>query len=286
MRIVVTGAGGQLGRQLAELVGQGQGSLEWRFVTHDEWDVADYQSGRDFLSSYGVDLVVNCAAFTAVDRAESVPDEAYRANAQAPEVLLKLAEEEDFRLIQISTDYVFNGQHAQPLRELDSPNPACIYAISKHAGELAILHSPRALVIRTGWLYSVYGHNFFLTMARRCQQGEMSRVVYDQVGTPTWCGSLAGAIETIVEAPEWRPGLYHFADQGVASWYDFAHAIYEALGMPTGVTPILTRDFPQAAPRPAYSVLDCRMIERTFDIKRHHWHEQLMRCLAAYGHRA
>ena len=284
MRIVVTGGGGQLGRQLTELIGALQPPEEWRFVTHGEWDVADYQAGRDFLANCGVDLVVNCAAYTAVDRAEAEPDEAYRANAQAPEVLLRLAEEYNFHFIQISTDYVFNGQHARPLRELDSPNPAGIYAISKHAGEMAILHSPRALVIRTSWLYSAYGHNFLLTMANRCQQGEFSRVVYDQIGTPTWCGSLAEAIVTIAQAPEWHPGLYHFADQGVASWYDFAHAIYEALGMPEGVAPILTRDFPQAAPRPAYSVLDCGMIERTFNIKRHHWHEQLLRCLAAYQH--
>ena len=273
--VVVTGASGQLAQQLKAL---GVERREWRFFSRGEWNVVSYDEGMRVVGALRPSVVVNCAAYTAVDRAEQEPDAAYRTNAMGPQMLRRVSDALGVRILHISTDYVAGDGRAAPLREVDTVAPRGVYALSKRAGEEALLDSPRAIVLRTGWLYSTYGKNFFLTMARRALEGVDSSVVNDQVGCPTWAGLLARVIVEIAEREEWRAGLYHCSNAGVASWYDFACAIYRALGGNGCVAPIPSAEYPQQAPRPAFSVLDCRKIGLIYGVKIPHWQDSLMAC--------
>lgn len=277
--VAVAGASGQLAQQLKALGAEQRG---WRFFPRAEWDVASYGDGMRIAQEAKPDVIVNCAAYTAVDRAEEEGEAAYNANAKGPQTLRRIIDETGIRLVHISTDYVVGDGRNAPLGEFDTVAPRGVYAQTKREGEKALLDSPMAIVLRTGWLYSAYGKNFFLTMARRALEGVDSRVVYDQVGCPTWAGFLAQTILKIVEAPAWRPGLYHCSNAGVASWYDFAHAIYCALGSQGHVAPIASAEYPQLAPRPAFSVLNCQKIQNEYNINIPHWHDSLMECVAEY----
>lgn len=280
--VLVTGATGQLAQQLRAMGKEREG---WHFYSRAEWDVASYDAGMRIVETEKPSVVVNCGAYTAVDRAEQDAEAAYRANAEGPRALRRVADATGVSVLHVSTDYVAGDGRNAPLREVDTVAPRGIYAQSKRAGEVALLDSPRAIVLRTGWLYSAYGKNFFLTMARRALEGADSRVVSDQVGAPTWAGFLAEAIAKIVESGEWHAGLYHCSCAGVASWYDFAHAIYNALGSTGRVTPIASAEYPQLAPRPPYSVLQCQKIQKSYGISIPHWHDALSACIEEFQNR-
>lgn len=279
-RVVVTGASGQLAQQLKAHGAQAWG---WRFYSRAEWDIASYSQGMRIVEEARPDIIVNCAAYTAVDKAEEDAEAAYRANAEGPRALRRVIDATGIRLVHISTDYVAGDGRCTLLSEFDTVAPRGVYALSKREGEVALLDSPRAIVMRTGWLYSTHGKNFFLTMARRAAEGVDSNVVNDQIGCPTWAGMLARAIETIANAAEWHAGMYHCSNAGVASWYDFAHAIYQTLGSRGHVRPIASAEYPQLAPRPAFSVLNCRKIQQTYGIRIPHWSESLAACVAEYN---
>lgn len=282
LRIVVTGADGQLATQLKRLLEKEPHDFTARFANRELWDVTSREMGAAFLKDFPCDVIVNCAAYTAVDAAEENAQTAMRVNAEAPAILLALAEEVGAKIIHISTDYVAGPNRSAPLREDSIANPQGIYAKSKRQGEIALLGSPHAMVIRTSWLYSIFGHNFFNTMRARAMEGLPSNVVDDQIGTPTWAGELARGILQILRHEVWEAGLFHFSNAGVASWYDFAYAIYEAFGKAELVTPIPSASYPQLAPRPEFSVLSCQKFREHFHYAIPHWHKSLTNCVAQF----
>ena len=242
--------------------------------------------GEETLQSVAVgdnhfDILVNCAAYTAVDRAESDDLMAARLNTQAVGYMAEVASRYNVRIIHISTDYVFSGDSSRPYVENDEPYPHSIYGRTKLEGE-GILKSfcPDSVIIRTAWLYSEYGNNFVKTMHRLGKENGAVSVVSDQIGTPTYAGDLADAIHSVVKNKEWHPGIYHFTDEGVASWYDFAIAIFELSGMKNvKVTPINTVNFSAPAKRPQYSVLSKNKIKSTFGLSIPYWRDSLERCI-------
>ncbi len=280
MNILITGAYGQLGRSLKKILNDKPG-ITAVFTDADTLDITDRESIRRVCSETPFDVIVNCAAYTAVDKAESDDLMAARLNTQAVGLLAEEAARIGAKMIHISTDYVFSGDNSRPYVENDEPYPHSIYGRTKLEGE-GILKSicPDAIIIRTAWLYSEYGKNFVKTMRRMGREQKKVTVVDDQIGTPTYAGDLAEAILAIISHEEWKPGIYHFTDEGVASWYDFAMAIFELSGMnDTQVTPIDTVNFPTPARRPKYSVLSKRKIKNTFGISIPYWRDSLKKCL-------
>ncbi|MDR2936749.1 MAG: dTDP-4-dehydrorhamnose reductase, partial [Rikenellaceae bacterium] len=275
--IWITGASGQLGVAWKRLAA---GDAEFAYLFTDvEVDIADHDAVERFLANHRVDCIVNGAAYTAVDRAESDLETARRINVRGVENLARAAIGIDATLIQISTDYVFDGQACFPYREEDPPHPESVYGATKLAGEEALQYSRcRGIIVRTSWLYSLDGHNFLTTMLRLGAEREVISVVNDQRGTPTRTGDLAGAIRTIIpqlfEAPLYG-GIFHFSNAGNCTWYDFARQIIALSGLPARVEPIATADYPAIAPRPAYSVLDKGKIGRVFGITPRPWEEAL-----------
>lgn len=280
MDILITGAYGQLGRSLKKLLEKESG-ISAVFTDADTLDITDREAVRRACEATKFDIIVNCAAYTAVDKAESDDLKAAGLNTQAVGILAQEAARIGAKMIHISTDYVFSGDNSRPYVENDEPYPHSIYGRTKLEGE-GILMSicPDAIIIRTAWLYSEYGKNFVKTMRRMGREQKEVSVVADQVGTPTYAGDLAKAILAIIRHQEWRPGIYHFTDEGVASWYDFAKAIFELSGMTsTRVKPIETADFPTPARRPKYSVLSKRKIKNTFGLTIPYWRDSLAKCL-------
>ena len=282
MKVLVTGSGGQLGRELnKELEGRMPGCTD--YVTHGQLDIADADAVRECLSSGLYTHIINCAAYTAVDRAEEEKLECTAVNADGVSNLARQASEFDCKLIHISTDYVFGGNSCRPYTEGDKPSPTTVYGSTKRKGETALLGLlPESIIIRTGWLYSSYGHNFLKTILRLADEREELRVVCDQVGTPTYARDLAGAIVDILSHPQWTPGIFNYANEGVASWYDFAVVALVLAGKADrarSVVPILTEDYPTAASRPQYSVLDKTKIKAVYNLTIPHWQDALARCL-------
>ncbi len=289
MNILVTGSNGQLGRQL-RLAGFDSGH---HFVFTDITESTDVetlnldicnQAAVEIISeSEKIDLIVNCAAYTNVDQAE---DDVYMAdllNHVAPSYLADVARRRDIPLIHISTDYVFSGRnHPYPYCEKDIPEPTNVYGTTKLAGEDAIMKSGcKYIIIRTSWLYSAFGKNFLKTMQTLFSSKKEVRVVCDSVGTPTWAGDLAASIMHIIETPSLlqKTGLYHYSDEGVASWYDFAHSICSLGGADCQVIPVLGNEYPTRARRPMYSVLDKSLFKKTFGVTIPHWEDSLKECL-------
>lgn len=270
--LLVTGANGQLGQELRLLLGD-----RAVFAGRAELDIADEEAVKAFFAGRKFDFVINCAAYTAVDRAEDDAEAADRANRLGPELLARYGR----NIIQISTDYVFDGTAHLPYRESDEPNPVSAYGRTKLAGERAVLREAEtAVVIRTAWVYSAFGSNFVKTMRRLGAERESLGVVFDQVGTPTYAADLAAAIVAVL--PQITPGtkeIYHFSNEGVTSWYDFACAIMEMSGLPCTVRPIESVEYPTRAARPAYSVLNKAKIRRDFGLPIPPWREALKRCL-------
>ena len=269
---LVTGAGGQLGSELRLLLGE-----EAVYVGHGELDITDEEAVKAFFSGNSFDFVINCAAYTAVDKAEDDTEAAEKVNSLGPLYLARYGR----RIVQISTDYVFDGTSCRPYTEKDAPNPVSVYGRTKLAGENAVFAGAEcAVVIRTSWLYSSFGANFVKTMRRLGAERESLGVVFDQAGTPTYAADLAAAIVSML--PQIRPGMkevYHFSNEGVTSWYDFAVAIMEESHLACAVRPIESSAYPTRAVRPAYSVLNKAKIRQDFGLTIPHWRDGLKRCV-------
>lgn len=284
MKILVTGAYGQLGNELNCLTSE---YPEWQFVFTDidTLDITNEESVKVFFEKKEPDFVINCAAYTAVDKAENDADTAEKVNAEASRILGKCSKNAGAKLIHVSTDYVFDGSSSKPYVETDSVNPQSIYGKTKLLGEqLCINENPETVIIRTSWLYSAFGNNFVKTMLRLGAERGKLNVVFDQVGTPTYAADLANAILAIIELCEnepkrFIPGVYHYSNEGVASWFDFAKAIFEISEVKCIVSPVRSVEFPTPAKRPEFSVLDKSKIKTTFGLEIPYWKDSLITCV-------
>ncbi|MDR2149176.1 MAG: dTDP-4-dehydrorhamnose reductase [Tannerella sp.] len=273
--ILITGANGQLGNALQNIC-RNDNPYFFHFTDIQELDICDKGELNDFVKARNVRLIVNCAAYTAVDRAEDEPDLCFKINRDAVRNIGEVAAENGAKVIHISTDYVFDGQGNHPYREDDSTAPQSVYGHSKLEGENALLSACKdSIIIRTAWLYSETGNNFVKTMLRLGAERDSIGVVNDQQGTPTYAGDLAKAIQTIWQSVNFIPGIYHYTNEGVCTWYDFAVKIFELSGLPCLVKPLQTAEYPTKAKRPAYSVLDKTKIRETYSIHIPEWEESL-----------
>ena len=279
MNILITGCNGQLGNEMQLLE---QVHAEHRYFNTDvaELDITDSAAIERFVTENAIDGIVNCAAYTAVDKAEENQDFCRVLNADAPGHLAAAIEKRGGWMIQVSTDYVFDGTNHKPYVETDPVCPNSTYGRTKLAGEQAVMTScSRAMVIRTAWLYSTFGNNFVKTMIRLGKEKQELGVIFDQIGTPTYARDLAVAIFAAISKGV-VPGIYHFSNEGVISWYDFTKAIHRIAGISTcHVRPLHTEEYPTPAARPHYSVLDKTKIKQTFGIEIPYWEESLKECI-------
>lgn len=279
-KILVTGSNGQLGKELRKLASAWP-QYEFIFLGREDLPIHHFEMVRQYFSVYHPAFLVNCAAYTAVDRAEQEKDLAMQVNGEAVGVLAAVCKENNCRFIHISTDYVFDGTARTPYREDAATNPQSVYGASKLEGERQAMQLNReSVIIRTSWVYSEFGKNFVRTMIRLMQERDQLNVVNDQVGSPTYAADLAEAILQIIAAPEWKPGIYHYSNEGIISWYEFAVAIREMMGAECRVNPITTAEYPTDAKRPAYSVLDKSKIRQAYPVIIKDWKESLAVCLA------
>ena len=273
-KILITGARGQLGTELAKLLPDS--------VLTDvaELDITNLTAVQSFVKEKGINTIINCAAYTAVDKAEDDVELATKINVLGPENLAKTG----CKIVHVSTDYVFDGKGHKPYTPEDETNPVSVYGKTKRAGELAVLQNAKeAVIIRTAWLYSPYGNNFVKTMRRLGAERESLNVVADQIGSPTYAADLAKAIVHILpQINEKTRGIYHFTNEGICSWYDFATEIMDQSGLKCQVNPIPTSAYPTRAQRPFYSVLDKSKIKNTFNVKIQHWKKGLEKCLQRF----
>ena len=277
--VLVTGANGQLGSSIHARISQYPG-YNFLFTDIDTLDICDKEAVRKYVLENDVQYVMNCAAYTAVDKAEDNQELCDKLNHVAPGYLAAAAEACGAALIQVSTDYVFDGTGHTPYTEEAATCPNSVYGFTKLAGEQAVMkYCSRAMIIRTAWLYSIYGNNFVKTMLRLGRERETLGVVFDQIGTPTYANDLARAIFAAISQGI-VPGIYHFSNEGVCSWYDFTLAIHRLAGIKScKVSPLHTDEFPAKAPRPHYSVLDKTKIKKTFGIDIPHWEASLAVCM-------
>jgi dTDP-4-dehydrorhamnose reductase len=277
--ILVTGANGQLGVALRNIQGSFDG-FELYFTDVEDLDICEKAQIDAFVSSHRIDAIVNCAAYTAVDKAEEEAELCMRINRDAVHNIGEAAASVGAKVIHISTDYVFDGSAVTPYIEDDATNPVSVYGASKLAGEkVLLLVCPNSVIIRTAWLYSEKGSNFVKTMLRLGSERDSLGVVADQEGTPTYAGDLADAIKTVIMAEKFVPGIYHFTNEGACTWYDFALKIFEIAGINCNVKPLTTAEYPTRAKRPAYSILDKSKIKAIYGIKIPEWEEGLKNCL-------
>ena len=282
--ILVTGSNGQLGNELQQLA-RGFTDYDFLFATKDELNIADEGAIENYFSEHQINYCINCAAYTAVDNAECEPEQAFLMNVTAVAMLAKVCEKNNTQLIHISTDYVFDGTANQPYKETDQTNPVSIYGKSKLQGEeLAIQNCPSTIIIRTAWLYSSFKNNFVKTMLRLMKEKDSINVVDDQFGCPTYAADLGAAIMQIIISNQSNknPGIYHYSNAGITKWYQFAVAIQEFSNSNCVVNPIPTSQYPTAAKRPAYSVLDTTKIKETFGVAIPEWEESLGKCLEKF----
>ena len=282
MNILITGSNGQLGTEMHVLSAKHPKHIYFfSDVVPAEGvhvlDITDMEAVSAFVADNAIDLIVNCAAYTNVDKAEEDEATAMKINAEALSVLGS----QGVRVIHVSTDYVFSGDEHVPCREADPVAPRTAYGRTKYEGEKRLLAvCPDAVILRTAWLYSPYGNNFVKTMIRLGKEKESLGVVFDQIGTPTYAADLAAAIFVVIESPVWYPGIYHFTNEGVCSWYDFTLAIHALSGIRScKVSPILSEEYVYKTPRPHYSVLDKSKFKKTFGVEIPHWLDGLDRCL-------
>lgn len=271
--ILVTGADGQLGNSLRKLSGE-YPCYNFIFTDYQDLDITSEDNIADYFSRHEVNYVINCAAYTAVDRAESDEMKAAELNSKAPALLVKAAERYGAILVHISTDYVFNGESTSPITEGEPTMPVGVYGRTKLDGETSVLKYNKGIVIRTSWLYSEYGANFVKTMQRLGAERDELGVVCDQVGTPTYAGDLARMIMIVIERGD-SYGLYHFSNEGSCSWYDFATEIMVLSDLKCTVKPITTEMYPTPAKRPKYSILDKSKIKSTFNCEISNWRDSL-----------
>ncbi|MFT3903512.1 MAG: dTDP-4-dehydrorhamnose reductase [Niabella sp.] len=280
-KILVTGANGQLGSELKDLASS-YPQFEFCFTDYQELSIIDENAVNEFFKSYQPAYCINCAAYTAVDKAEDPAEQkiVMVVNADAVGFLAKACAANGAKLVHVSTDYVFDGTATTPYKEDTPPHPVSMYGISKLKGEeLAAAHTD-PVIVRTAWVYSAYGKNFVKTMMRLMSEKPAISVVGDQYGTPTYAADLAKALLDIVVSGKWAAGIYHFTDEGKISWYDFAVSIRDILGSSCQVNAISTSDYPTAAKRPAYSVLDKTKISETYHVAIPNWLDSLKLCMS------
>lgn len=286
--VLVTGAKGQLGSSIASLKGE-YGQYKFIFTDREELDLSDADGITAYFDSTNIDVIINCAAYTAVDQAETDYDLADSLNHQAVATMAAIAKKTGITFIHVSTDYVFNGKGFRPYLESDLTDPQSVYGSTKLKGELAFTKAnPKGCIIRTSWVYSEYGNNFVKTMLRLGKERDELGVIFDQVGTPTYAKDLAKAIMEMISSEQNRGILesdnpehkiYHFSNEGVCSWYDFAKTIFELSGVDCLVNPIETKQYPTPAARPHYSVMNKSKIKQNFNMSIPYWKNSLQVCV-------
>jgi dTDP-4-dehydrorhamnose reductase len=277
-KVLITGANGQLGHELKKAAPVCP-KFAFESIDIDILDLTDQDAVKRYFNQNRYDFLINCAAYTLVDKAESEPEKAFLINAEVPGNLQEICAENNCRMIHLSTDYVFDGQSCIPYVETDITSPQSFYAKSKLEGELEVLKNPKNIVIRTSWLYAAKGANFLNTMLRLGKEKESLNVVFDQIGTPTSAADLAFAIlavcDQIDSGDKQAGGLYHYSNEGVCSWYDFAVEIMEMAGLRCRIDPITSDQYPSPVKRPAYSVLNKTKIKKAFNLEIPHWRKSL-----------
>ncbi len=283
-RILITGGNGQLGQSIKSIQ-QNYRDFEFIYTDVEDLDICNINSLREYIRLHDVQYLVNCAAYTAVDKAEEEQELAKKINSEALENIGIVAAEKNIKVLHVSTDYVFDGKNFKPYNEDEEANPASVYGQTKLLGEnLLFKNQPESIVVRTAWLYSEFGNNFVKTMIRLGNDRDTLNVVADQIGSPTYAVDLAGALLQIIKKvenkeSEFCSGIYHYSNEGICSWYDFTINIHEIMGINCDVSPIESKDYPTAAPRPFYSVLNKAKIKTTFKITIPYWKTSLERCL-------
>jgi len=280
-RILITGANGQVGSELRALEAT-YPQYKMTFLERSVLDLSETHKIEAYFNANKFDVVLNCAAYTAVDKAESEEDMSHKVNYRAVEVMAMCAKRDDFSLVHISTDYVFDGSHYKPYNESEPTNPQGAYGSSKLYGEEAIVMcAPKnSIIIRTAWVYSTFGNNFVKTMLRLGKERDSLGVIFDQIGTPTYARDLAKLILDIIpEIKNETPEIYHYSNEGVCSWYDFAKAIFEMENIECHVNAIETSEYPTPARRPHYGVLNKTKIKKTFNVTIPYWRDSLQEAL-------
>lgn len=278
-KILITGAKGQLGSEL-NLLSSVYSQFEWVFTDWQELDLCDLENLESNIAMVNPQIIINCAAHTAVDKAESETELSDVLNHQSVAIMAKWSSQNNCKLIHISTDYVFDGNSSIALSETAATNPINIYGVTKLAGEKACLEqNPAAIIIRTSWVYSSFGNNFVKTMSRLMREKESLNIVNDQIGSPTYAADLAQAIMTIITYPNWVAGIYNFSNEGEISWYEFALAIQEIGGFECEISGITSSNYPTPAKRPMFSLLDKSKIKTTFEVVVPEYKESLRKCM-------
>lgn len=278
--VLVTGSKGQLGNEV-QVLASSFPQFEFIFTDVEELDICDRQAVETYFAERKIDFLLNCAAYTAVDKAEEDVELCSQINEKAVGILGEVAERYGVSMVHVSTDYVFDGTNYLPYTEDMPVCPATVYGKSKLAGEQLLMEvCPGAIIVRTSWLYSSFGNNFVKTMLRLGRERDNLNVIFDQVGTPTYAADLADALLQVISADEFIPGIYHYSNEGVCSWYDFTISIHKIAGVNCRVLPIESKDYPAKTPRPHYSVLNKNKIKSNYNIQIPHWEDGLRRCLA------
>ena len=279
MKILVTGSNGQLGSELRSLSLE-ENQFEWIFTDIRELDLSDFSNLEKTLEKISPSLIINCAAYTNVDKAESEKELANILNFKAVEKISKWTSYNQKKLIHISTDYVFEGSSKAPLNENALTSPINFYGLTKLKGEkICLKNNPESIIIRTSWLYSSFGNNFVKTMRTLMSERTLLNVINDQIGSPTYANDLALTIIKIIKHENWISGLYHYSNEGEISWFDFATSIKELSGFNTKINGISTLEFPTAAKRPKYSLLDKSKIKEKFNVLIPNYKDSLKKCL-------
>ena len=282
MNVLITGSNGQLGSEIKQLKPK-YDEIEFMFKDLPELDICDAKSLNSFIIDKNINAVINCAAYTAVDKAEENIEIANRVNSIGVSNLVESLEKVNGKFIHISTDYVFDGKSSKPYKESDKVSPIGVYGETKRAGELVVINSNiDSIIIRTSWLYSSFGNNFVKTMLRMGYEKDSLNIICDQIGTPTYAKDLAKACLEILSRTDYiskKGKVYHYSNEGVSSWYDFAISIMQLGGFNCKVNPIYTKDYPTLAKRPKYSVLNKTKIKKDFKIEIPYWKDSLKNCI-------
>jgi dTDP-4-dehydrorhamnose reductase len=280
MNILVTGSNGQVGSELQALA-NAYPTFSFVFVDKEDLDIGDKDAVQAFFEAQKFDYCINCAAYTAVDKAESDTETAHLVNAVGPQNLALACQKHQTRLVQISTDYVYHNSQNTPFKETDPTSPQSVYGRTKLEGEqLALANNKETLIIRTSWVYSSFGNNFVKTMIRLGNDRDTLSIIFDQIGSPTYARDLAKSILDIIQQnPSEFTGVYHYSNEGVCSWFDFAQAIFELEGIECKTSPIETKDYPTPAKRPHFSLLNKNKIKATFALEIPYWRDSLKACL-------
>jgi dTDP-4-dehydrorhamnose reductase len=285
MNILVTGCNGQLGSEIRELSPEYK-NCRFLFTDVMHLDITQYEQVEKYIENKNIDCIINCAAYTAVDKAESEPEKAYEINVKAVANLVRISKRNDIILVHISTDYVFDGKNYMPYTESDKTNPLSVYGRTKLQGEQEVIsNAGKAIIIRTSWLYSSFGNNFVKSIIKFAKERGKLNVVYDQIGTPTYARDLAGTILDIIQSADSIHKsvveIYHYSNEGVCSWYDFAELILEESNIKCELRPVESKDYPTPVTRPHYSVLNKNKIKDHFKIQIPYWRDSAIKCLKA-----